>query len=342
MCGYPARGSYVANGFPVRIREHSAATSAPSMLLQPTERPQRLRPTTVFAREENMSFRLTSGYRTQLLHSPSLVKASMLLLLGAIFAAPIGTGVSAAPCVSTTTASTSTGGVGDAQQLNVTPTTRPNITSVFNCEGGDFDVYWSGHVNVTGTIVIGRGTTVRIFGDVNSSASDSSLSSSEGLGELASGLALPLGLTSAAVGVGSPEITADTDTGVSFGPMFFVDGGELVLQDLIVRGGFATNTTRGLDGIGGIYGNGGGVHAINQSTVSVARCEFIDNFAEHWGGGIFANRSTLTVVDSVFRNCHAGYLSTIEDEDLEGEGGGILVRILHASKVRIVEQPRSG
>ena len=340
MCAYHARGSCVANGFPVRIIEHSAGESPPSTSLKPTEPSHRPQPTTVYAREDR-SLRQTSGYRTQPLRSPSPVKGSLLLLIGAIHVAPIGTVVSAAPCPSTTTTSISTGGIKDAQQLSVTPTTRANITSVFDCEGGDFDVYWSGAVNVTGTIVIGRGTTVRIFGDVNSSESDSSVSNNEGLEELTSGLALPRGLTSAAVGVGSPEITANTDTGVSFGPMFFVDGGELFLQDLIVRGGFAVNTTRGLEGIGGVYGNGGGVHAVNRSTVSVARCEFIDNFAEHWGGGIFANQSTLRVVDSTFRNCHAGYLSTIEDEDLEGEGGGFLVRISHACNVRISELARS-
>lgn len=248
----------------------------------------------------------------------------------------MGTGVRAAPCASRTTTTSSTGGGGGgggSQQLYVTSTAGLNITSAFDCEGGEFEVYWSGAVSVSGTIVIGQGTRVSIFGDGNSSeSSNSSLSSREGLEELTSRLELPLGLTSAAVGVGSPDITADTDTSVSFGPMFFVNGGELILEDLIVRGGFAANTTRALEGIGGAHGNGGGVHAIN-ATVSIARCEFVDNFAEHWGGGIFANQSTLTVVDSTFRNCDAGYLSTIEDEDLEGEGGGILVRILDAWQV---------
>ncbi|CAN0516413.1 unnamed protein product, partial [Laminaria digitata] len=106
--------------------------------------------------------------------------------------------------------------------------------------------------------------------------------------------------------------------------IFFVDHGRLILEDLIVRGGFAANTTRALEGVGGIYGSGGGVYAIN-STVSVSRCDFSDNFAEHWGGGIFANASALEVVESTFRNCEAGFVSGVGDEDLEGAGGGILV-----------------
>lgn len=60
--------------------------------------------------------------------------------------------------------------------------------------------------------------------------------------------------------------------------------------------------------------------------MSSSWCDFSDNFAEHWGGGIFANQSTLEVVDSVFRSCRAGFVSTVDDEDLEGTGGGIWVR----------------
>ena len=232
-------------------------------------------------------------------------------------------GVFAAPCASVNTTTSETGS-GDVQQITVTQTTALDLTSEFDCEGGEFEVYWSGEVGVTGTIVIGSGTTVRIFGDGNSSDDISTLSISKGLEELTSGRALPFGLTSAAVGVGPANITSETDTSTSFGPMFYIDGGHLILEDLVVRGGLATNTTGGLHGIGGGPGRGGGVHALN-STVSVTRCYFSDNFAEHWGGGIFANGSTLQIVDSVFSGCDAGFQSTVEDEDLEGAGGGVWV-----------------
>ena len=269
-------------------------------------------------------------FGTELRRVPYPVKAGLLLLC-AIVAAPmntvlpwgsaIGMAVVAEPCISGTTKTSAAGGGAEPQQLSATPNATWNFSSAFNCEGGDFKVHWSGEVTVSSTIFIGSGTTVRICGDGYSSEGNSSLSEQEQLEELTTGLPLPLGLTSAVVGTGSSN--------VSFGPMFYVDGGHLVLEDLIVRGGHATNESNDMliDGFRGLYGNGGGVYAIN-SNVSVARCEFTDNFAEHFGGGIFANLSSVEVVNSTFRYCTAGHESTFEDEDLLGTGGGISVSSL--------------
>lgn len=321
------RASHTASLLNVRIIGHSAGQTAPSASLPPATTsqgpPHQRQPLKACGIQEKRKSR-ASGYCTELGRFPYSVRAGLFLLAGAILATPTCTGsgmgmrVFAALCTSAATTSSGGGGEGVAQQFSVTPTTALDLTTVFDCEGGEFEVYWSGAVNLTGTIVIGRGTTVNIFGDGNSSKDNSNLSDQERLEELTSGLELPLGLTSAAVGVGPSNITSDTDTSISFGPMFYVDGGHLLLQDMIVRGGFAANTANALDG------SGGGIYAI-RSNVSVARCEFSDNFAEYFGGAIYANESTLTVVDSMFRSCEAGFNYTVDDEDLEGAGGGILV-----------------
>ena len=223
-------------------------------------------------------------------------------------------GVFAAPCTSGNTTT----------KVYVTPNATSDLTSVFDCEGGDFEVEWSGEVQLTGTIVIGSGTTVRISGERISSRGNSSLSNNEAVANLTSGLALPVGLTSAAVGRAPPNITISTDRTASFGPMFYVDHGNLTLEDLVIRGGFSANNTDEDDRIGDVERSGGGVFAVN-STVSVTRCEFNDNYAQHVGGGIFVNASTLHVSDSIFRYCKAGYVATIEDPGIPGAGGGINV-----------------
>ena len=311
---------------------HFPVQAPPSIQLQPAttsqERLHQQQPIMVYPLEWKPRGR-PPVFGTDLNRVRYPVTAGLFLLVSAILAAPmsmvmpwdsgIGMRVFAQPCQTGTTTTSATGGGAGAQQLNVTPTTTNlDITSVFACEGGDFEVHWSGEVSVSSTIFVGSGTTVRIYGDGNSSEGNSSLSDQEGLEELTSGLVLPLGLSSAVVGTGSSS--------VSFGPMFYVDGGHLILEDLIVRGGYATNESNALliDGFRGLYGNGGGVYAINSS-VSIARCEFSDNFAEHLGGGIFANLSSVEVVNSAFRYCTAGHESTFEDEDLLGTGGGISV-----------------
>ena len=260
------------------------------------------------------------------------VGSVLVLLAATILAVPsarpwvggkIGWGIGAQaqqtqPCAAVSSSSVS----GELQQLTVSNDTV-NLSTVFACEGGEFNVSWSGVVEVYSTIKIGSGTTVRIFGSSisgsNSSSyssyySNSSSSSGVDLGfeleRLSSDLNLPQGLTSEAVGVFST---------VPFGPIFLVDGGELHLESIVVRGGNATNSTANA------IMSGGGVNAIN-SNVSVSGCVFEDNFAEFLGGGIHASLSTLTVKDSVFRGDHAGFRSDAGDEDVNGAGGGIAVR----------------
>lgn len=344
-----ARGSCAAVLLDDRTVAHSARQSPPSAQPQLTplswEQPHE-RPSNKVDALEEKSPRQASAGGIKPCRVPYPMKASLLLLVVAIIATPTSTvlapgfglvtGAFAAPCTSETTATSAAtgGGAGTQHVVNVTSTADVNLTSIFDCEGGNFEVYWSGEVDVTDTIVIGNGTTVRIFGDDNSIEGDSGLSDDdEVVANLTSGLALPLGLTSAAVGMGPPNVTAGAEKPASFGSMFYVDGGILILEDLIVRGGFADNTTAGLDGVGGFYGSGGGIYAVNSS-VFVTRCDFNDNFAENMGGGIFAVESTVEVVDAMFIGCTAGFMATFDDEDQEGAGGGIYVSSLVMYAIR--------
>ena len=243
--------------------------------------------------------------------------------------------MSAAPC--STGITTASSGEGGTMNVKVTPTTDLDLTSIFNCEGGDFKVIWSGAVNVTGTIYIGLGTTVSILGDTDSNATEQTTSAeiysstSGGSGNstsdneldiLTEALSIPNGLTSAVVGVGSWDVDADTDKSISFGPIFSLDSGQLFLENMAVRGGFVVNTTANGEAV-----SGGGVHALN-SNVTVTGCEFEDNFAQFWGGGIYANISTVILVDSVFRGCRAGFQSSAGEEDVDGAGGAIAVSVV--------------
>lgn len=224
--------------------------------------------------------------------------------------------------------------------VSITPDTDLDLTNIFNCEDGHFQVVWSGAVNVSGTIHIGSGTTVKIVGDVSSHVSSdpasitqsiSSLTEStsnistihDGADDLTASLSIPRQLSSAAVGGGSSETSADTNRDLAFGPIFFVDGGELLLENMAVRGGFVANSTFSS------AVNGAGITAIN-SNVTATSCEFEDNFAELYGGGVFGNRSSLVFIDSVFRRCRAGFQSIAGDEDADGAGGGIGVSMISA------------
>lgn len=203
--------------------------------------------------------------------------------------------------------------------LIVEPGSGPNLEAVFNCEDGDFEVFWSGEVSVPGTIFIGYGTTVKIYGEntainassnslsgttVDSSSSSSSDQQDQQLKELSSGMSLPTDISAAAVG--------SSDSG---GPIFHVDGGQIVLNALAVRNGYVDN------------GSGGGVYA-NNSDVTIIDCLFENNFASDQGGGVFAILSTLAVANSTFRGNSAGFEPLVGDDDGEGAGGGIAVRTL--------------
>lgn len=268
-----------------------------------------------------------------ILTAPTIPVLPQLLSAGGGDDSGIG-GVFAAPCPDTLA-----GVPGKAQNVTVTPDTDVDLSTIFSCEDGEFEVSWSGVVNVSRTIYIGRGTTVKIVGDATNDNSSTTArtgsnyssnfggtgSASSGtaggfdqqLIELPSGLPLPSGLSSAAVGTHPPNTAADDNT--SFGPIFFVDGGQLSLEGLAVRDGFSTNSTESL------IMSGGGVHAID-SNVTVTGCEFEDSFAKYQGGGIYTSRSTLVVLGSVFRRCQAGFQSFAGDENADGAGGGIGVR----------------
>ena len=239
----------------------------------------------------------------------------------------LGFGVQGEPCV--TVSNDSLAGDVDATglyQIAVTNDTAINLSTLFACEDGEFNVSWSGIVRVGSTITIGRGTTVRIFGEIDTNSvlattsnSSSSTSASSNVSSdfeleletLSGGLNLPQELTS----------TVEVSDGVSFGPIFFVDNGELYVEGLTIRGGNASNSNAGT------ITAGGGIYA-NFSQISVSSCVFEDNFAEYLGGGIHTNLSTLTVKDSVFRRNKAGFQSSAGDEDVDGAGGGIGVRIV--------------
>ena len=218
------------------------------------------------------------------------------------------------------------------QQITVSSHIEPNISSMFACEGGEFNVSWSGVIQVSSTITIGRWTTVRIFGESPKHSSSSvsstmalastsarniseiSLSGSSGSysGSNDYGLNVPQVLTSAVVRANISD---------SFGPIFSVLDGELHLES-VIRGGSATthSATNAIAMGGGFYAN--------SSTVSISGCVFEENFAELHGGRIHANWSTLIVKDSVFRGNHAGFQSFAGDEDVDGDGGGIGVSAL--------------
>lgn len=220
-------------------------------------------------------------------------------------------------------AGNATSASGVTEYLKVTFENILNVSTMFNCTGGNFEVSWIGEVDVPRTIFIGSNTTVKIVGNATTTSSDSEYDSSNGhstpdqrMEELLNELSLPKGLTSAAVG---PEISGSTSR-----PTFYVDGGELILENLIIRNDFEeviTNTTS----------NANGVYALS-SVVTITSCVFKDKFAKEFGGGIFARSSTLMVLDSVFQGCRAGVELETADDIIEGAGGGIAVRISSTSR----------
>lgn len=233
----------------------------------------------------------------------------------------VGFGVLCAPCITENT--TVLGGErpgGRTVEVQVTPATGLNLT-MFDCEGGVFDVFWSGVVNLNRTVRIGLDTTVTITGDNPDSTSDTTSMTESSNGEvddhIPEMLSIPRGLASAAVRAAPSGISAIINESTPSFPIFFVDGGQLHLEYIAIRGGIVINTTDNSTS------RGAGIYA-QQSQVTVSSCEFEDNFAEAAGGGTFANKSTLVVKDSVFSRCRAGFQAGPGD-DVSGAGGGISV-----------------
>lgn len=189
-----------------------------------------------------------------------------------------------------------------ARQLLDVSSSTANLSSAFSCEHGSFEVTWSGVVSITASIVIGRGTTVSISGDRNSSFNASDFDSSSGGVE----------------GTTTGSATVAT-TGLRFGPMFVVNGSSLYLEGVLVRDGYAL-------AIPGNKGNGGGVYA-EDANVTIVGCTFEDNFAMNSGGGVYAMNSRLVVSNTVFRRCAANDTTATDDDEPEQEGGGIEVTI---------------
>lgn len=205
----------------------------------------------------------------------------------------------AAPC--TTTAQ---------QSVTASQSSALNLSSLFDCEGGDFAVTWSGIVSVQASIKIGNGTTVSISGDYISDVTVADSSSSIG----SRGSAVNNSGTSAAVAA------------TRFGPIFVVQGGVLNLAGIAVREGGAT-VTIGL--------SGGGVFA-EDANVTVTGCAFENSSAELYGGGIYANRSTLVVQDTAFRKCSAkDKIRTADDVDVDAKAAGGSIWVSDAQRLSL-------
>lgn len=161
---------------------------------------------------------------------------------------------------------------------------------------------WFGVVHVGASITIGSGTTVSISGDYLSEVNREQ--------SIASGV-----ITANATQNLSSAVVAMS----AFGSLFVVQpGGTLNLDGIAVRNG---NSSLG-EGAG--IGNGGGVYA-HDANVTITGCAFEDNFAEVFGGGIFANESRVVVRDTEFRRCAAGFVPFSGQDDADGAGGGVSV-----------------
>lgn len=188
-------------------------------------------------------------------------------------------------------------------QVTTISSSTEDVSSVFECDNGIFEVTWSGVVNISKSIVLGNGTRVSIVGDYGN-----------GLG----GLNALGGSTDEVLSASTSGSSAVETNGLAFGPIFVVVNASLSLDGIAVRSGNASES------VGGGYSTGGGIHGENAD-ISVVSCEFEDNFAELGGAGISANASDLVVTDTVFRRCRAGSVPEAGDEDAAEAGGGIMV-----------------
>lgn len=193
----------------------------------------------------------------------------------------------------------------EVEDIVVTPLSNQNLSSIFDCENGKFNVTWAGAVTIRDSIRIGFGTTVSIHGDYDNGLVDYDTSQPDG----------EASNTTSSSAFGNPEVIADSD----FGPIFYVANGSLDLENLALRDGIAS--------ISSLWdGFGGGVLAFDAN-LTVSGCEFKNTSAEARGGGIYSERSRVVVLDTMFRECKAGYKPGAGDGDdaLDSAGGAIVV-----------------
>ena len=151
---------------------------------------------------------------------------------------------------------------------------------------------------MSGTILIRNHTTVTFNGDraassitvdsttsstdsdsANTAEGNSSSSSEDKFFTLrTSRLGLPSGLSSEVVGVVPPNQSTLDDTGALSGPLFYVNGGNIIMQDVIVRDGYAVNADNSDES------KGAGIYAAHTKRNTI-RCEFINYFAGSRGAG---------------------------------------------------------
>lgn len=197
------------------------------------------------------------------------------------------------PCGSSST--------GTTEQFNVPSDVESDLPFIFDCEGGNFEVFWSGSVTLTESIRIGRGTTVSICGD-----HDNGLSTSNCFGADDSIIETTF------IEDEESEIVAE---GV-FGSIFHVEAGSLNLVNMALRDGNASGSnSTGISDGGGLYAH--------QADITVTGCTFEDMFAGYWGGGIYSNGSRLLIQDTVFRRCSAGKIPEAGQDHVEAAGGAL-------------------
>lgn len=209
---------------------------------------------------------------------------------------------------------------GTVEVLNISTVDDIDLTSLFDCEDGEFEIILWGSVTVNDNIQIGSGTKVSIVGNHDNGLLSDYYGEKLVNPDYGSGAS-----TNATAETGS--IDSEIIAGTAFGPMFFLENASLHLENITLRNGNATTSTSS-----GIV-SGGGLHSLDAD-ITIAGCTLEDMFAEYWGAGIFANRSRIVVRDTLFRRCASGIRSQagqttssrVGGGDVIGVGGGIAVR----------------
>lgn len=194
------------------------------------------------------------------------------------------------------------------KKFNISLSNVADLTSGFDCEGGEFEVTLLESVTVHNTIRLGYGTTVSIIGDYDNGVLYDTHGRMLLVGDDDDGRSQ---------NGESPEIIA----GSAYGPIFVVDGAYLYLENVALRSGNTANSSSPEPS------SGAGLHALDANIIVVG-CEFEDMFADNWGAGIFANRSRVVVRDTLFRRCASGLKPEAGNIDADGAGGAIAVRCL--------------